>query len=100
MADEVEDLDLGMDKKKKKSKKTDDGEAKKAVASSGTWAAPTELGDNDIYPYADVLQRVYDSLSVNETPRPPASPQYRHEMWMMGRPRAICSRNAQVFAGS
>jgi len=56
------DLDLGMDKKKKKSKKPKDdgedgGDSKTGGGSSG------DMGPNDIYPYAEILQRVYDSLS-------------------------------------
>lgn len=79
----MEDLDLGMDKKKKKSKKADEEGAARKIVSSGNWAAPTELGENDIYPYADVLQRVYDALSVNspsaspsisKPPQPPPAP--------------------------
>eukprot|EP00287_Rhodomonas_sp_CCMP768_P008259 CAMPEP_0196717632 /NCGR_PEP_ID=MMETSP1091-20130531/999_1 /TAXON_ID=302021 /ORGANISM="Rhodomonas sp., Strain CCMP768" /LENGTH=212 /DNA_ID=CAMNT_0042058045 /DNA_START=30 /DNA_END=668 /DNA_ORIENTATION=- len=57
--DDMEDLDLGMDKKKKKpAKKKPDVEKEE-----GSWAAPTELGPNDIYPYADILQRVYDAIA-------------------------------------
>jgi len=50
-----------MDKKKKKSKKPkdddEDGAAKSGGGSSG------DMGPNDIYPYAEILQRVYDALS-------------------------------------
>ena len=59
----MDDLDLGMDKKKK-SKKADAEESSSRIVSSGNWAAPTELGPNDIYPYADILQRIYDALTV------------------------------------
>ena len=65
MADEVDDLDLGLKKKKKKAKDTEeDGEGVSSVrATSGSFAAPTDLGPNDIYPYAQILQRIYDALS-------------------------------------
>ncbi len=65
MTDEVDDLDLGLKKKKKKAKDTEeDGEGVSSVrATSGSFAAPTDLGPNDIYPYAQILQRIYDALS-------------------------------------
>jgi hypothetical protein len=65
VTDEVDDLDLGLKKKKKKAKDADeDGEGVSTVrASTGSFAAPTELGPNDIYPYAQILQRIYDALS-------------------------------------
>jgi hypothetical protein len=65
VADEVDDLDLGLKKKKKKAKDTEeDGEGISSVrATTGSFAAPTDLGPNDIYPYAQILQRIYDALS-------------------------------------
>ncbi len=65
VAEEVDDLDLGLKKKKKKAKDTEeDGEGISSVrATTGSFAAPTDLGPNDIYPYAQILQRIYDALS-------------------------------------
>ena len=56
---------MGLKKKKKKAKEADeDGEGVSSVrASTGSFAAPTDLGPNDIYPYAQILQRIYDALS-------------------------------------
>eukprot|EP00286_Rhodomonas_abbreviata_P017015 CAMPEP_0181323184 /NCGR_PEP_ID=MMETSP1101-20121128/19639_1 /TAXON_ID=46948 /ORGANISM="Rhodomonas abbreviata, Strain Caron Lab Isolate" /LENGTH=217 /DNA_ID=CAMNT_0023431173 /DNA_START=34 /DNA_END=687 /DNA_ORIENTATION=- len=60
--EELDDLDLNLDKKKKKKAKAPvDGDA--STKTEGVWAAPTELGPNDIYPYADILQRVYDAIA-------------------------------------
>ena len=65
VTEEVDDLDLGLKTKKKKKKDTEeDGEGVSSVrASTGSFAAPTDLGPNDIYPYAQILQRIYDALS-------------------------------------
>ena len=67
VGEELDDLDMGEMKKKKKSKAKEgaeeDGEATSSRATAGSFAAPTDLGPNDIYPYAQILQRIYDALS-------------------------------------
>merc|ERR1711939_185614 len=60
--DEIDDLDLGMDKKKKKSKKPKDDDDD-APSKSGGGSGPNEMGPNEFYPYAEILQRVYDAIS-------------------------------------
>ncbi|EKX37716.1 translation initiation factor 2, beta subunit [Guillardia theta CCMP2712] len=50
-----------MDKKKKKTKKPKDDE--EDGAKSGAVSDPKDKGPNDIYPYAEILQRVYDAIS-------------------------------------
>ncbi len=60
----MDDHDLVLKKKKEALSTEGDAEASGIARSTNRFfAARTESGENDIYPYSLVLQRIYDDLS-------------------------------------